>query len=63
MGSNPTVGKNFSFCILSLLMRTWQVDWSHTNESKHDVHPKYISAKREGSFDRKMAAVQVSSTR
>ena len=31
VGSNPTVGKNFSFCLLSLLMRSWQVDLSNTN--------------------------------
>ena len=41
---NPTVGKNFSFCILSLSTRTWQVDWTHTNEIKHDIHPRYIGA-------------------
>ena len=43
-GPNPTVGKNFSFCILSLSTRTWQVDWSHTNEIKHGVYPRYIGA-------------------
>ena len=41
VGSNPTVGKNFSFSILSL---NWQVDWFHTNEIKHDFHPRYIGA-------------------
>ena len=44
LGSSPTVGKNFSFCILSLSTRSWQVDWPHTNEIKHDVHPRYIGA-------------------
>ena len=44
VGSSPTVGKNFSFCILSLSMRFWQVVWSHGNEIKHDVHPMYIGA-------------------
>ena len=61
VGSNPTVDKNFSFCILPLLTRTWQVDWYHTNEIKHDVHPKYIGSKRERSFERKMAAILVPS--
>ena len=28
VNSNPTVGKNFSFCNLSLSTRTWYVDWS-----------------------------------
>ena len=42
--SSPTVAKNFSFCILSLSTRSWQIDWSHTNEIKHDVHPRYIGA-------------------
>ena len=44
VGSNPTVGKNFLFCILSLSTRIWQVESSHTNEIKHDVHPRYIGA-------------------
>ena len=36
MGSSPTVSKIFfSFCILPLSTRSWQVDWSHTNEIKH----------------------------
>ena len=39
--SSPTVDKKFSFCILSLSTRSWQVDWSHTNEIKHDIHPRY----------------------
>ena len=34
VGSSPNLGKNFSFCVLSLSMRSWQVDWSHTNEIK-----------------------------
>ena len=42
LGSNPTVGKNFSFCILLLPTRTWQVDWSLTNGIKHDIHARYI---------------------
>ena len=54
VGSSPTVGKHFSFCILSLSTRSWQVDWSHANEIKHGVHPMYI---REWSFERKIAAV------
>ena len=37
VGSSPTVGKNFSFCILSIPTRSWQVDCSHANEIKHDV--------------------------
>ena len=36
------MGKNFSFCILSLPTRSWRVDWSHANEIKHDVHLRYI---------------------
>ena len=39
VSSSPIVSKNFSFCILSLSMRSWQVGWSHTNEIKHDIHP------------------------
>ena len=53
VGSSPIVGKNFSFCIVSLLTRSWQLDWSHANEIKHDVHPRYIGAYRELSFERK----------
>ena len=45
--SNTTVGKNFSFCILLLLTSTWQVEWSHKKEIKHDVYPMYIGAERE----------------
>ena len=44
VGSSPTVGKNFSLCILSLSTRSWQVDSSYTNEIKHDIHPRYIGA-------------------
>ena len=44
VSSSLTVGKNFSFCILSLLTGSWQVDWSHVNEIKQDVHPRYIGA-------------------
>ena len=44
VGSSPTVGYNFSFCILSLSTRSWQVDWSHAIEIKHGVHSSYISA-------------------
>ena len=40
VGSNPIVGKTFSFCILSLSTRYLQVDWCHANEIKHDVHPR-----------------------
>ena len=42
VGSNPIVGKTFSFCILSLSPRTCQVDWSYTSEIKHDVHSRYM---------------------
>ena len=28
VGSSPTVGKTFSFCILSLSTGSWKVDWS-----------------------------------
>ena len=44
VSSNRTVGKTFSFCILSLSTSTWQADWSHTSEIKHDIHPRYIGA-------------------
>ena len=40
VSSSPAVDKNFSFCILSLSTRSW----SHANEIKHDVHPRYIGA-------------------
>ena len=36
VGSIPNVGKIF-LCILSLSIRSWLVDWSHTNETNHDV--------------------------
>ena len=36
---SPTVGGNCSFRILT---RFWQDNWSHTNEIKDDVHPRYI---------------------
>ena len=45
VGLSPTVGKNcffFSFCILSPSTRFWQVDWSNTNEIRHDVYPRHI---------------------
>ena len=45
VNSSSAVGKNFSFCILSFSTRSWQVGWSHTNEIKHDVHPRYIVQK------------------
>ena len=38
LGSSPNVDKNFSFCILSLSTCFLQVDWSNTNEIKHDIH-------------------------
>ena len=44
VGSSPTVGKTFLFCIFSLSTRSWQVDWSDTNEIKHDVNPRYSPA-------------------
>ena len=43
-GSSPTVGKNVSFCILSLSTHSWKVNCSHTYEIKHDVHTRYIGA-------------------
>ena len=63
VGSIPTVRKNFLFCIFSLSMCSWQVDWCHTNEIKHEIHPRYIGAQREWSFERKMAAALGPSTR
>ena len=39
VGSSSTKGKEFLFCILSLSTDFWQVDWSYTNEIKHDIHP------------------------
>ena len=33
---------NNSFCILSLTTRSLQVHWSHANDIKHDVHPRYM---------------------
>ena len=44
VGSSPTVDKKFSFYILSLSTRSWQVHWFHANEIKHDVHTMYIGA-------------------
>ena len=44
VGLSPTVGEICLFCILSLPTRFWQVDWSNTNEIKHDVYPRYIGA-------------------
>ena len=41
MGSNSTVDKSFLFFIFKLSTRTWQVDWSYTNEIKHGLHPQY----------------------
>ena len=57
VGSSPTDGRNFSFCILSLSTRSWQVDLCHANEIKHDVHPRYIGAQRKWQFERKMVVV------
>ena len=37
VGANPTVEKNFSFCILSLSMRSWQVDRCNANEIKYII--------------------------
>ena len=59
VGSNSTVSRTFSFCILSLSTCSWQLDWCHTNEIKHDVNSRYVGAKREWSFERKMATVLV----
>ena len=39
--SSPNVGKNVSFCILSLSTRSWQVDGPYANEIKRDVHQRY----------------------
>ena len=36
VGSSPTVGNFFSFVAFD---GSWQVDWSYTNEIKHDIHP------------------------
>ena len=33
---------HFAFC--SPPMRSLQVDWCHTNEIKHDIHPRDIGA-------------------
>ena len=40
VGLSSTMGKNISFCVFSLSVRSWQVNWSHTNEIKHDIHSK-----------------------
>ena len=40
VGSSPTEGKNFSFCIYSLSTLSSQVDSTHTNEVKHDIRPR-----------------------
>ena len=53
VGSSPTVSKNFSFCILSLSMRSWQVNWSHKKEIKAWHSSEVIGAQRELSFERK----------
>ena len=34
----------FSVCILLLLTCSWRVDWSDTNEIKHDIRQRYIVA-------------------
>ena len=36
--SSPTMSKNFSF--LSLSTCSCEVGWPHTNEIKHDIHPR-----------------------
>ena len=41
VGSSPTVDKKF---FILYFVASWQVDWSHANEIKHDVHPSYICA-------------------
>ena len=43
-GSSPTVDKEFFILYFVAPTRSWQVDWSHPNEIKHDVHPRYIGA-------------------
>ena len=45
VGSNPNVSKNFSFCIILPPSRSSQLDWAHTNKSKHDIHPRYKERK------------------
>ena len=38
-GSNPTVGKNFSFCPdSSLVLRYAQLDYANRNEINRDIH-------------------------
>ena len=44
VGSSPTVDKKFFIFFWSLPTRSWQVDWPHANEIKHDVHLSYICA-------------------
>ena len=46
VSSSPTVCKKFSFCILLLSVRSWQVDWSLANVIKHGVHSRYKRAGR-----------------
>ena len=57
------MGKNFSFCIMSLSTRSWQVDWSHTNEIKHDVIRGIYVHKENDHLEEKIAEVLVPSTR
>ena len=41
-GFESHCGQEFFILYFSPLIRSWQVDWSHTNEIKHDVHSRYI---------------------
>ena len=40
------MGKTFSFSVLSLSTRSWQVDWSNKNKINVDVDPRHIGASR-----------------
>ena len=63
MSSSRTVGKNFSFCILLRFTRSWQVDWSNTNESKLGILGNRCIKRIIINFERKMATVPVPSSR
>ena len=44
VGSSPTVDKKFIILSFVASDGSWQVDWSHANKIKHNVHPRYIGA-------------------
>ena len=44
VGSSPTVDKENFILYFVASDASWQVDWPHANEIKHDVHPRYIGA-------------------